>query len=193
MKATAYVLRFIHNVKHHNNHKKGPLSTAEIDTARRQWIYVCQHTSFHKEIHHLQTNKGKRIPIVRQLHLFLDELGYLCCGGRIHNAPVNSDTKFPYLMPKSHPLTRLIVYAVHQEQLHTGVSNTVAALRQQYWIPSGRQLVKQLLRKCVVCLNVLGKSYPMPESPSLLQSRTKEGRPFEITGVDFTSCEEFWM
>ena len=73
-------------------------------------------------------------------------------------------------MPKSHPLTRLIVYAVHQEQLHTGVSNTVAALRQQYWIPSGRQLVKRLLRKCVVCLKVLGKSYPIPESPPLPQS-----------------------
>ncbi|XP_065902524.1 uncharacterized protein [Dysidea avara] len=188
LRVSAYVLRFIHNIKHHNNHKKGPLSTAEIDTTRHQWIYVCQHTSFHKEIHHLQTNKGKRIPIIRQLRLFLDEFGYLRCGGRIHNAPVSSDTKFPYLMPKSHLLTRLIVYAVHQEQLHTGVSNTVAALRQQYWIPSGRQLVKRLLRKCVVCLKVLGKSYPIPESPPLPQSRTKEGRPFEITGVDFTGA-----
>ena len=79
-------------------------------------------------------NNGKQIPIVRKLHLFLNKFGYLCCDERIHNAPVSSDTKFPYLMPKSHPLTRLLVYTVIQDQLQAGVSNTVAALRQQYWI-----------------------------------------------------------
>jgi len=76
------------------------------------------------------------------------------------------------------------VYAVHKDQLHTGVSNTVTALRQQYWIPSARQLERQLLRKCAPCRRVIGKPYPVPESP-LPQSRTKEGTPFEITGVDF--------
>ena len=185
---SAYTLRFIHNVRHHSNRKDGPLSAEETDTARCRWIYACQRTSFPKEIHHLQINNGKQIPIVRQLRLFLDKSGYLCCGGRIHNAPVSSDTKFPYLMPKNHPLTRLLVYTAHQEQMHAGVSNTLAALRQQYWIPSARQLVKQLLRKCVPCRKVIGKPYPTPEPPPLPQSRTKEGTPIEITGVDFTGA-----
>ena len=149
---------------------------------------VSVYTSFPKEIYHLQTNNGKRIPMVRQLRLFLDKFGYLCCGGRIHNAPVNSDTKFLYIMPKNHPLTRQLVYAVHQDQLQAGVSNTVVAWRQQYWIPSARQLVKWLLRKCVPCYKVLGRPYPIPESPPLPQSCTKEGRPFEITGVHFTGA-----
>ena len=91
-------------------------------------------------------------------------------------------------MPKNHLLTRLLVYAVHKDQLHAGVSNTVTALRQQYWIPSARQLVRQLLRKCVPCRRVIGKPYPVPESPPLPQSRTKEGAPFEITGMDFTGA-----
>ena len=61
--------------------------------------------------------------------------------GRIHNAPLDRNTKFPALLPKEYPLTKLIVYAVHKEQLHTGVNSTVAALRQEYWIPSARQLI----------------------------------------------------
>jgi len=187
LRISAYVLRFIHNVIHPSDLKRGSLSAEEIDVARCKWIYACQHTSFPREIHHLQTSNGKQIPIVRQLDLFLDKSGYLRCGGRIHNAPVSSDTKFPYLMPKNH-LTRLLVYAVHKDQLHAGVSNTVTALRQQYWIPSARQLVRQLLRKCVPYRRVVGKPYLVPKSPPLPQSRTKDGTPFEITGVDFTGA-----
>ena len=111
--------------------------------------YNCQHTSFHKEILNLKSKTGKRLPLVRQLRLFLDKSEHLRCGGRIHNAPVNSDTKFPLLLPKDHLLTRMIVYATHKEQLHAGVTSTVTTLRQQYWIPSAQQVVRQLLRRCV--------------------------------------------
>ena len=48
--------------------------------------------------------------------------------------------------------------------------------------------MRQLLRKCVPCRRVIGKPYPVPESPLLPQSRTKEGTPFEITGMDFTGA-----
>ena len=33
-----------------------------------------------------------------------------------------------------------------------------------------------------------GETLPSTESPPLPHSRTKEGRPFEITGVDFTGA-----
>lgn len=100
---------------------------------------------------------------------------------------MKADTKFPYLLPKSHHLTNLIVYAVHA-QLHAGVNSTVTAIRQQYWIPSARQLVRQFLRKCVPCRKTSGKAYPIPESPPLPKARTTEGKPFEVTGVDFTGA-----
>ena len=64
--------------------------------------------------------------------------------------------------------------------------STVTALRQQYWIPAARQLVRSLLRNCVPCCKTTGKVYPIPESPPHPKDRIKEGKPFEITGVDFT-------
>lgn len=138
----ACTLRFIYNVRHPSNGQNDPLSVEEIDTARCRWIYACQDTSLSKEIHHLQTNHGKQMPIVKKLCWFLDKFGYLHCSGRIHNASVSPDVKFPYLMPKNHPLIRFLVYLVHQDQLHAGVSNTVVALRHHYRIPSTRQFVK---------------------------------------------------
>ena len=41
-------------------------------------------------------SKGNRLPLVRQLRLFLDSNGLLRCGGRIHNAPISELAKFPY-------------------------------------------------------------------------------------------------
>ena len=133
MHVSAYIFRFIHNIKHPNNHKVGPLCSQELNKALSLWIYNCQHPSFHNEVLNLKSKTRKRLPLVRQLCLFLE---YIRCGGRIHNAPINSDTKFPLLLPKDHPLTRMIVYATHKEQLYVGVNSTVTTLRQQYWIPS---------------------------------------------------------
>ena len=138
IRVSAYIFRFIHNIKNPNNHKVGPLSSEELNESLLLWIYNCQHTSFHKEILNLKSKTGKRLPFVRQFCLFLDKSEHLRCGGRIHNTPVNSDTKFPLLLPKDHLLTRMIVYATHKEQLHAGVTSIVTTLRQRYWIPSAQ-------------------------------------------------------
>jgi len=68
--------------------------------------------------------------------------------------------------------------------IHAGVFNTVAALRQQYWIPSARQLVKWPLRKCVPCRKELERPYLIPESPPLPQSCAIR----KITSVDLTGA-----
>ena len=62
------------------------------------------------------------------------------------------------------------------------------ALRQTYWIPSARQVVRSLLRHCVVCQKVVGKPYKAPDSPPLIKERIQETEPFNVTGVDFTGA-----
>ena len=123
-----------------SDRKLGPLLPEEISKVLLDWIHGCQQTTFANEFVNLQSSnlRTRRLPLVRQLRLFLDNKGTIRCEGRIHNAPLDDHTKYPALLPKEHPLTRLIVYSVHKEQLHTGVNGTVAALRQEYWIPSAR-------------------------------------------------------
>ena len=45
-----------------------------------------------------------------------------------------------------------------------------------------------LLRKCVTCCKVIGKSYSTPEPQPLPSVRTRQARPFEVAGVDFTGA-----
>ena len=71
---------------------------------------------------------------------------------------------------------------------HAGVNSTVTALCQSYWIPTIRQYVKKVLRKCDVCIKLIGKPYRVPDPPPLPKLRIEQPISFEVTGVDFTGA-----
>ena len=52
-------------------------------------------------------------------------------------------------------------------------------------MPRARQIVKKLVRKCVTCKKVAGKSYSAPPAASLPEFRVRESFPFSKVGVDF--------
>ena len=185
---TSYVLRFCANLRHPSNKVLGPITAQELSTARMLWIKTCQSQLYEREITNLQDRSSKRLLLVRQLRLFLDNHGLLRCGGRIHNAPISELAKFPYLLPANHEFTKLLVYATHVKLCHAGVNSTVTALRQSYWIPAIRQCVKKILRKCVACIKVFGKPYRVPDPPPLPKLRINQPNPFEVTGIDFTGA-----
>jgi len=127
---TAYVLQFIECVKLHVSKPAGPITVHELGKAQMLWIQSCQLSTFSKEIKNLKSNptSNRRLPLVRQLRLFLDSSNLLQCGGRIHNAPVNHHAKFPFFLPTKHRMTTLIMYATHVNQLHGGIHSTITAL-----------------------------------------------------------------
>ena len=81
-----------------------------------------------------------------------------------------------------------IIYAVHKKCLHAGVNSTLTAIRQNYWVPSTRQLIRKLLRHCVICRKTEGRSYQTLDPPPPVRCRVQETQPFEVTGVNFTSA-----
>ena len=182
---TAYVMRFIHFSR--GNRNTGPLATAELQQAKHMWIKDCQRQVFSKEGTNLQSNPpaAKRLPLVRQLRLFLDKNNCLRCGGRIHNAPLSQLSKFPFLLPPHHPLTNLIIRSTHLRLLHAGTNSTLTALRQEFWVPTARQRV---IRKCTTCKKYSGKFYPNPDPAPLPEIRVRDAPPFTVTGVDFTGA-----
>ena len=188
LRVTGYVLRFINNLRDSTAKQTGTLSVTELNTAQFRWIFDCQQQQFPTEIQHLKLNlcNKKYPPLVRQLQLFLDDKGYLRCGGRIHNASVHNTTKLPYLLPSQHTLTTLIILVAHITQLHGGVIRTVTALRDKFWIMSAQRYVRSFIRTCITCRKVCGKPYSQPDHSPLPKSRTQLAPPFTITGVDFT-------
>jgi len=184
----AYIYRFIHNVSKLQPLLSGPLSSLELTYARQQLIIAVQHCSFPEELAYLLKTSSKCPHLVKQLRLFIDDRKLIRCGGRIHNAPTSELSKFPYLLPRKHRITDMIVMNTHKDVHHGGVSITMTALRQTFWIPSMRQCVKSLLRRCVPCRKITGKPYRAPDPPPLPKIRVTEAPPFTITGVDFTGA-----
>ena len=166
LRVTAWVLRFANNTKKKAKKRYGPLSVTELNAAQTLWIVNCQSTTYPKELANLKAKTSSRLPLVRQLRLFLIK-DVIRCGGRIHNAPIHESAKFPILLPQNHHLTQLIVQDAHERILHSGLNSTLTHLRQRYWIPTGRQYVKKIIRRCVTCRKTIGKAYTIPDPPPL--------------------------
>ena len=187
---TAHVLQFIYNIRQPTSLRKlGTLrlTPSNLTQANLKWIHQVQHTVFSEEIANLKSNQN-RLPLVRQLRLFLDCDQLLRCGGRIHTTPLSESAKFLYLLPSQHHFTVLIIQQAHAVQLHSGVNATLTMLLQKYWIPSTRQRIKSIIHKCVVSRKSSGKPYSKPDPPPLVKSQVNQAYPFVVTGVDFTGA-----
>jgi hypothetical protein len=180
LNVTAYVLRFLQFIKKKPT-TAGQPTIEERRESQRLWVQNTQTTTYHKEIDSIKSKSKTRLPLVRQLRLFIDEKGFLRCGGRIHNAPLSEQARHLYLLPPNHPFTALIVYEAHARQLHCGTASTVTALRQNFWIPSIRQYVKKLLRRCVTCRKLEGTAYNTPDPAPLPKIRMQQTEPFSVT------------
>jgi len=189
---TAYTYRYLNNLHRSRPKLSGPLTATELSLAQTRWVQACQELVYPKEMASARSDcdrpAAKRPPLVRQLRLFVDDKGLLRCGGRIHNAPLSELARFPYLLPPHHHLTTLIVNSTHVLVSHAGVGATLTALRQSFWIPTGRQCVKKILRRCTVCRRHSGRPYAAPEMAPLPRVRVQDVPPFTITGVDFTGA-----
>ena len=69
--------------------------------------------------------------------------------------------------------------------MHLGVANTMASVRENWWIPKLRAKVKKVIKNCNICKVYSTKPYGVPSTSALPEYRTEGSRPFEVTGVEF--------
>ena len=184
---TSRVIRFLTNCKSGEKDRKfGPLITRELSIAMTLWIKAVQGQAFNREIQQLSRKDTKlSLLLIRQLRLYLDDNAVLRCRGRLESAPLDDQSKFPVLLPKNEHFTSLVALAAHAQVLHSGVRETLAQLREKYWIPRRRQFVRSLVRKCLTCRKTDGPPYRPVSSTPLPPSRVSEGQAFSTTGVDY--------
>lgn len=164
----------------------GSILTEEFERAVVCLLLQVQVHEFKSEI--LALNNGKMISrksSIQSLDPFMDKTdGLLRVGGRIRNAQVEYNIKFPIILPKKHHLTKLIILDYHHRNLHAGVQVLLTALRQNYWIIGGRNTVKGIISKCITCFRVK-PSYLYKKMASLPKDRVNIQRPFSVVGIDF--------
>ena len=98
LRNTTYVLRSVRNCMSDKLTRRfEPLTIAVLKEADHLWIWSSRRTSYKEEIDNMKS-KESRLPLVKQ---FIDDAGDIRCCGRIHNAPVLENTKFPYLLSRN--------------------------------------------------------------------------------------------
>lgn len=162
-----------------------------LDIANSARIYLlktAQQACFSEEIRFL-TNPTKSTPsLVNTLKLFLDKDGLLRSKSRLDKASSleQSETN-PILLPKSHPLSKLIILHFHHRMDHLSTASTLLKLRQSgFWIPQGRQSVSNALKSCFICRKMNAVAYPYPPGTDLPASRVNLHYPYKDTGIDFS-------
>ena len=188
LRVSALVLRFISNLRVKTNRKREDITAKEMQNAELVWISALQKRCYRREIDALRLKCDGKNPLVRQLRLFLDDDGLLHVGGRLHNADISRESKFPILIPSKHRFTELVILDAHASVFHSGVQSTIVHIRQRLWITNIRQRVKSLLRNCFICKLICGKAFRTPIPAPLQASRLLQAPPFTITGVDFTGA-----
>ena len=178
-RVTAYVIRFVQNFKRRVKGEDcviGELSLKEFLGAKNLWFLQMQ--SSLKSEKHYQKNSVL-------LKAFDDENGLIHCGGRIENANLPFVTKFPIWLPRDHHVTKLLVYEAHAKVGHNGLRETLTELRSMFWIVRGRQIVRSLISKCVICKRLEGLAYNSPSNAPLPNFRVNADFAFSNIGVDF--------
>ena len=103
----------------------------------------------------------------------------------MQNATIPFNAKYPVLLPADHYLTARIIDDCHKPVLQNGPRETLAELRSWFWIVKGRQVVRKVISRCVICKRIEGQHYAIPPTAPLLQFRVEESPAFTSTGIDF--------
>ena len=168
-----------------------PLTPEELRAAEIQVLRVCQAEAFPRDVKALG-NLGHVAPqsSLRPLRPCMGEDGLIRVNARLRAAQhLNQDVKHPVILPKGHPVTRLIISHHHSEVLkHTaGVSHTLAVVQQRFWIIGGRTEVRRVLSGCTPCRrkNASIRHQEMAPLPNQrVAPQDNRVWPFYHTGID---------
>ena len=168
LRICAWINRFIHNSRRPGK-RVGPIATEGVKAVKEWWI---------KRVQFRDTLQSHYPDTCGRLGLEASEHGILVCKGRIQGS-------YPIYLPHNAPFMKKLVQRVHCETLHGGVGLTMAAVREQYWVPRLRALVKKVRLECWGCKRFRARAVTSPVRGLLPNDRTNPGAAFEVVGIDF--------
>ena len=163
----AWIQRFIRNCRSPSADREyGPLKTNEIEHQTTWWI---------KRVQQKADKRGEIEGVKVLLNLQLNDTGVLECRGRIVG-------QYPTFLPENSEFTRKVVEQAHLTTLHGGVER----VRERYWVPKLRRMVKKARSDCFGCVKFRSQAYQKPPPGNLPAMRAEGSAPFQVLGVDFT-------
>ncbi|XP_053698962.1 uncharacterized protein LOC128745926 [Sabethes cyaneus] len=194
-RTTAYVCKAVRLFKKPNLNAKfrGMLTSEEFAEADNLLWRLAQKEVFHQEYSLLKMNsdRGTETMVDKSSQLyklspFMDESGVVRMGSRIGAAPFAPyEAKYPIILPKKHPITFLLTDSYHRRLLHANNETIFNDMRQRFYIPAMRRLIRRVANDCQRCKNF--KAIPrIPRMAPLPRARlTPFVKPFSFVGIDY--------
>lgn len=193
-KVVHYVLKFI-QIKIYSNLSKESKHTFE-KSFRNRTLFQPEKVATSEELNlkhtelilireHQKESQNDINNLSKKLILFFDENHIIRCKGRMDNSSLPTSAKTPILLLPKHPLTTTIINFTHKINYHQGYQHTLAAIREHFWIPTGRQSVRSTLYHCITCKKFNARPYKYPDFPSLPTERVTPSQCFTHCGLDY--------
>uniref|UniRef100_G3NZ93 DUF5641 domain-containing protein n=1 Tax=Gasterosteus aculeatus TaxID=69293 RepID=G3NZ93_GASAC len=155
---TRAIIRLIHIARLFNStlknslckgwhHCKTGFNFEESNQASHIIIRAVQEEAYSQEIKCVQ--KHEQIPKsspLKNLDPFIDALGLLRVGGRLHNANLVQSEKTPVIIPGKHQVATLLIKHHHEQIYHQGRLFTAG-----FWIVGGKRKVSNIIHQCITC------------------------------------------
>ena len=121
---------------------------------------------------------------LKTLHPFIDKECLLGVGGRLEQSTFPYQTMHLMILPSYQHFTKFVVSAEHVRLHHAGPQLLKAFLRERCWFPKIRNLVKQVIHRCLTCYRF--KAQPTQQIMSELPStQIQYSGPFLTKDVDY--------
>ena len=115
-------------------------------------------------------NSGNRLlkdipKVVGQLNVYSDGEGLLRVHSKLDRLKEGKRYRFPILLSKESPLTKLIILDYHDRFAHAGCYSLLSEIRKVFWIPRYFSVVKQVIKSCVVCRRFNESTIKLNQNP----------------------------
>eukprot|EP00117_Sycon_ciliatum_P016997 scpid5959/ scgid16188/ len=186
VRVRAWAIRFITNCRG-GEELSGELTGEEMDAASLSIIKEAQHEAFAEDLKLVKN--GQPLPLKSRLARLsprLDDDGLLRCDGRTKLADwLPFDVRFPILLPRKHPTTRLIVKDCHEQRHHGGTNETLAALSDHYLVEAAREEIRDWEKDCMVCRRLKARAGEQIMAPLPAKRLCEPLRAFSRVAVDY--------
>ena len=113
-----------------DDRQTGLVSLEDIQSAEREIIKSVQEGYFKDDIKALKKKQRlKARSCIVRLDAFMDSIGLLRVGGRIHKSVLEKNIEHPVLIPRYCRITQLVTEWCHNQVAHAGRGMTINALR----------------------------------------------------------------
>ncbi|GFY77310.1 putative RNA-directed DNA polymerase from transposon X-element [Trichonephila inaurata madagascariensis] len=177
IRLVAGIKRFIANCcKRPEDRKRREISNLEFESVEKILLRIVQSECFFEP---------RNVPII---NVVKDREELLRVKIKITERKDDPYFLTPILLPANCGLTTQLVEYLYKSNCHGGTQILLSIIKGKYWILKSRRIVRQIIRKCVMCRQYSARP-AISAHVALLEDRVMDVKIFEVIGIDLAGSK----